>query len=160
MPIVSSLSHSPPSFPISQHSFVFFLSRFPPPLRHSLSLSPPPIYSSQFLSQIKISFIGTNGEISVSLLPFLSLPDSISNLGMFRISGFSAVINPPQVCILAVDTSRAVLRLTEETGALSTQQLMSVTLSSDGRLVDSELASRFLDKFCANLERPQRMSLA
>uniref|UniRef100_A0A673WPY7 Dihydrolipoamide acetyltransferase component of pyruvate dehydrogenase complex n=1 Tax=Salmo trutta TaxID=8032 RepID=A0A673WPY7_SALTR len=85
---------------------------------------------------------------------------SISNLGMFGISGFSAVINPPQVCILGVDTSRAVLRLTEETGALSTQQLMTVTLSTDGCLVDDELASRFLDKFCANLERPQRMSLA
>ncbi|CAB1323043.1 unnamed protein product [Coregonus sp. 'balchen'] len=80
---------------------------------------------------------------------------SISNLGMFGISGFSAVINPPQACILAVGTSRAVLRLTEETGALST-----VTLSRDGRLVDDELASHFLDKFSANLERPQRMALA
>ncbi|XP_041745441.2 pyruvate dehydrogenase protein X component, mitochondrial [Coregonus clupeaformis] len=85
---------------------------------------------------------------------------SISNLGMFGISEFSAVINPPQACILAVGTSRAVLHLTEETGALSTQQLMTVTLSSDGRLVDDELASRFLDKFRANLERPQRMALA
>uniref|UniRef100_A0A674DM62 Dihydrolipoamide acetyltransferase component of pyruvate dehydrogenase complex n=1 Tax=Salmo trutta TaxID=8032 RepID=A0A674DM62_SALTR len=84
---------------------------------------------------------------------------SISNLGMFGISEFSAVINPPQACILAVGTSRAVLHLTEETGALSTQQLMTVTLSSDGRLVDDELASRFLDKFRANLERPQRMTL-
>jgi dihydrolipoamide dehydrogenase-binding protein of pyruvate dehydrogenase complex len=78
---------------------------------------------------------------------------------MFGISEFSAVINPPQACILAVGTSRAVLHLTEETGALSTQQLMTVTLSSDGRLVDDELASRFLDKFRANLERPQRMTL-
>ncbi|KAJ8003025.1 hypothetical protein DPEC_G00165080 [Dallia pectoralis] len=85
---------------------------------------------------------------------------SISNLGMFGITGFSAVINPPQACILAVGASRAVLHLTKETGALSTQQLMTVTLSSDGRLVDDELASRFLDKFRANLERPQRMALA
>ncbi|KAL0968410.1 hypothetical protein UPYG_G00266530 [Umbra pygmaea] len=84
----------------------------------------------------------------------------ISNLGMFGISGFSAVINPPQACILAVGSSRAVLHLTEETGALSTQQLMTVTLSSDGRLVDDELASQFLDKFRRNLERPQRMALA
>ncbi|XP_010862589.1 pyruvate dehydrogenase protein X component, mitochondrial [Esox lucius] len=85
---------------------------------------------------------------------------SISNLGMFGITGFSAVINPPQACILAVGTSRAVLHLTKETGALCTQQLMTVTLSSDGRLVDDELASRFLDKFRANLEWPQRMALA
>lgn len=85
---------------------------------------------------------------------------SISNLGMFGISGFSAVINPPQACILAVGTSRAELRLSEDDQTLRTQQLMTVTLSSDGRLVDDELASRFLDKFRANLEQPQRMVLA
>ncbi|XP_076126573.1 pyruvate dehydrogenase protein X component, mitochondrial [Alosa pseudoharengus] len=90
---------------------------------------------------------------------------SISNLGMFGISGFSAVINPPQACILAVGTSRAELRLTPDAqdgsgSALCAQQLMTVTLSSDGRLVDDQLASRFLDKFRANLEQPQRMQLA
>ncbi|KAM9352624.1 pyruvate dehydrogenase protein X component, mitochondrial [Symphorus nematophorus] len=85
---------------------------------------------------------------------------SISNLGMFGISGFSAVINPPQACILAIGTSRSELRLCEEDQTLRTQQLMTVTLSSDGRLVDDELASRFLDKFRANLEQPQRMALA
>uniref|UniRef100_A0AAZ3NNB8 Pyruvate dehydrogenase complex component X n=2 Tax=Oncorhynchus tshawytscha TaxID=74940 RepID=A0AAZ3NNB8_ONCTS len=72
---------------------------------------------------------------------------------MFGISGFSAVINPPQVCILSLGTSKAVHRLTEET-------LSTVTLSSDGCLVDDKLASRFLDKFCVNLDRPQCMSLA
>ncbi|XP_037539100.1 pyruvate dehydrogenase protein X component, mitochondrial [Nematolebias whitei] len=85
---------------------------------------------------------------------------SISNLGMFGISGFSAVINPPQACILAVGTSRTELQLNEDDQTLRTQQLMTVTLSSDGRLVDDELASRFLDKFRANLEQPQRMALA
>ncbi|XP_047202338.1 pyruvate dehydrogenase protein X component, mitochondrial [Girardinichthys multiradiatus] len=85
---------------------------------------------------------------------------SISNLGMFGISGFSAVINPPQACILAVGTSRTELQLNEDDQTLRTQQLITVTLSSDGRLVDDELASRFLDKFRANLEKPQRMALA
>lgn len=85
---------------------------------------------------------------------------SISNLGMFGISGFSAVINPPQACILAVGTSRQELQLSEDEQSLRTRQLMTVTLSSDGRLVDDELASRFLDKFRANLEQPQRMALA
>lgn len=85
---------------------------------------------------------------------------SISNLGMFGISGFSAVINPPQACILAVGTSRKELQLCEDNQTLQTRQLMTVTLSSDGRLVDDELASRFLDKFRANLEQPQRMALA
>ncbi|KAI4872099.1 hypothetical protein NFI96_030971 [Prochilodus magdalenae] len=90
---------------------------------------------------------------------------SVSNLGMFGISGFSAVINPPQSCILAVGRSRDELMLTPEgqdssASSLCTRQLMTVTLSSDGRLVDDELASRFLDKFRANLEKPQRMALA
>ncbi|MED6274620.1 hypothetical protein CHARACLAT_018181 [Characodon lateralis] len=85
---------------------------------------------------------------------------SISNLGMFGISGFSAVINPPQACILAVGTSRTELQLNEDDQTLRMQHLMTVTLSSDGRLVDDELASRFLDKFRANLEQPQRMALA
>lgn len=83
---------------------------------------------------------------------------SVSNLGMFGISEFSAVINPPQACILAVGGTRAELRLTDGL-VLQTQQLMTVTLSSDGRLVDDELASRFLEKFRSNLEQPQRMSL-
>ncbi|KAG7473826.1 hypothetical protein MATL_G00099960 [Megalops atlanticus] len=88
---------------------------------------------------------------------------SISNLGMFGISGFSAVINPPQACILAVGRSRTELRPSDNSGdgpTLCRQELMTVTLSSDGRLVDDELASRFLDKFRANLEKPQRMALA
>ncbi|XP_051545422.1 pyruvate dehydrogenase protein X component, mitochondrial isoform X3 [Myxocyprinus asiaticus] len=90
---------------------------------------------------------------------------SISNLGMFGISGFSAVINPPQACILAVGSTRAELRLAPQNldgsdPVLCTQQLMTVTLSSDGRLVDDELASRFLEKFRSNLEQPQRASLA
>ncbi|XP_073672374.1 pyruvate dehydrogenase protein X component, mitochondrial-like [Paramisgurnus dabryanus] len=90
---------------------------------------------------------------------------SISNLGMFGISGFSAVINPPQACILAVGSTRTEVRLTKQnqdslTPVLCTQELLTATLSSDGRLVDDELASRFLQKFRSNLEQPQRVSLA
>ncbi|KAJ1182284.1 hypothetical protein NDU88_007477 [Pleurodeles waltl] len=82
---------------------------------------------------------------------------SISNLGMFGISEFVAVINPPQACILAVGTSRSELRLGEDEEGnpkLQQQQLMRVTLSSDGRVVDDELASKFLKFFKANLENP------
>uniref|UniRef100_A0AAY5EAQ7 Dihydrolipoamide acetyltransferase component of pyruvate dehydrogenase complex n=1 Tax=Electrophorus electricus TaxID=8005 RepID=A0AAY5EAQ7_ELEEL len=90
---------------------------------------------------------------------------SVSNLGMFGISSFSAVINPPQACILAVGCTREELEPAADTQdgpppGLRTRQLMTVTLSSDGRLVDDELASRFLDKFRANLEKPERMALA
>uniref|UniRef100_A0A3Q1C933 Dihydrolipoamide acetyltransferase component of pyruvate dehydrogenase complex n=1 Tax=Amphiprion ocellaris TaxID=80972 RepID=A0A3Q1C933_AMPOC len=79
-----------------------------------------------------------------------------ANKGVQEISANAKV----QACILAVGTSRAELRLCEEDQTLRPQQLMTVTLSSDGRLVDDELASRFLDKLRANLEQPQRMALA
>ncbi|TRY85841.1 hypothetical protein DNTS_011873 [Danionella cerebrum] len=86
---------------------------------------------------------------------------SVSNLGMLGISEFRAVINPPQACILAVGGSRTELSVSpEDPGRLRTRQLLTVTLSSDGRAVDDEMASRFLQTFRSNLERPQRMSLS
>ncbi|XP_068022921.1 pyruvate dehydrogenase protein X component, mitochondrial isoform X2 [Melanerpes formicivorus] len=87
---------------------------------------------------------------------------SISNLGMFGINGFTAVINPPQACILAVGRARAELKLVEDeegNESLEQQQLMTVTLSSDGRVVDDELASKFLESLKANLENPMRLAL-
>ncbi|XP_018412967.1 PREDICTED: pyruvate dehydrogenase protein X component, mitochondrial [Nanorana parkeri] len=87
---------------------------------------------------------------------------SISNLGMFGITGFSAVINPPQSCILAVGRSRTELAMTKDdegNSQIFQKELMTVTLSSDGRLVDDELASMFLDRFRANLENPVRCAL-
>ncbi|KAH0620795.1 hypothetical protein JD844_021573 [Phrynosoma platyrhinos] len=88
---------------------------------------------------------------------------SISNLGMFGISSFIAVINPPQACILAVGRARPELALVvDEEGneKLHQQQLMTVTLSSDGRVVDDELASKFLERLKANLENPGRLALS
>ncbi|NXF93612.1 ODPX protein, partial [Eubucco bourcierii] len=87
---------------------------------------------------------------------------SISNLGMFGINGFTAVINPPQACILAVGRARAELKIVEDeegNETLQQHQLMTVTLSSDGRVVDDELASKFLETLKANLENPIRLAL-
>ncbi|XP_057636910.1 pyruvate dehydrogenase protein X component, mitochondrial [Chionomys nivalis] len=86
---------------------------------------------------------------------------SISNLGMFGIDEFSAVINPPQACILAVGRFRPVLKLTEDEEGnpqLQQHQLITVTMSSDSRVVDDELATRFLESFKANLENPMRLA--
>ncbi|KAM7087004.1 pyruvate dehydrogenase protein X component, mitochondrial isoform 3-T3 [Molossus nigricans] len=86
---------------------------------------------------------------------------SISNLGMFGISEFTAVINPPQACILAVGRFRPVLKLTQDeegNDRLQQHQLITVTMSSDGRVVDDELATRFLESFKANLENPIRLA--
>ncbi|CAK6449510.1 unnamed protein product [Pipistrellus nathusii] len=86
---------------------------------------------------------------------------SISNLGMFGIDEFTAVINPPQACILAVGRFRSVLKLTQDeegNDKLQQQQLIRVTMSSDGRVVDDELATKFLETFKANLENPFRLA--
>ncbi|XP_059330644.1 pyruvate dehydrogenase protein X component, mitochondrial [Ammospiza nelsoni] len=87
---------------------------------------------------------------------------SISNLGMFGISDFTAVINPPQACILAVGRARPALKIVEDEEGnekLEQHQLMTVTLSSDGRVVDDELASKFLETLKANIENPMRLAL-
>ncbi|XP_073072490.1 pyruvate dehydrogenase protein X component, mitochondrial isoform X2 [Manis javanica] len=86
---------------------------------------------------------------------------SISNLGMFGINEFTAVINPPQACILAVGRSRPVLKLTQDeegNARLQQCQLLTVTMSSDSRVVDDALATRFLESFKANLENPIRLA--
>ncbi|XP_004406134.1 PREDICTED: pyruvate dehydrogenase protein X component, mitochondrial isoform X2 [Odobenus rosmarus divergens] len=86
---------------------------------------------------------------------------SISNLGMFGIDEFTAVINPPQACILAVGRFRPVLKLEEDeegNARLQQHQLITVTMSSDSRVVDDELATRFLENFKANLENPIRLA--
>ncbi|XP_036747542.2 pyruvate dehydrogenase protein X component, mitochondrial [Manis pentadactyla] len=86
---------------------------------------------------------------------------SISNLGMFGIDEFTAVINPPQACILAVGRSRPVLKLTQDeegNARLQQCQLLTVTMSSDSRVVDDALATRFLESFKANLENPIRLA--
>ncbi|XP_027693677.1 pyruvate dehydrogenase protein X component, mitochondrial isoform X1 [Vombatus ursinus] len=85
---------------------------------------------------------------------------SVSNLGMFGIDEFRAVINPPQSCILAVGRSRPQLRLSEDDeGNIRLQQhdLVTVSMSSDSRVVDDELATKFLERFKANLENPARL---
>ncbi|MEQ9199389.1 MAG: pyruvate dehydrogenase complex dihydrolipoamide acetyltransferase, partial [Rhodospirillales bacterium] len=70
---------------------------------------------------------------------------SISNLGMFGITNFQAVINPPQACILAIGAGqqRAVIK----DGAVQAATVMSCTLSVDHRAVDGAVGSSFLTAF-------------
>ena len=75
---------------------------------------------------------------------------TVSNLGMFPVTHFAAVINPPQAAILAVGAIRetAVVR----GGQLAPGRLMTVTLSCDHRVVDGVLAARFLAELKTLLE--------
>jgi pyruvate dehydrogenase E2 component (dihydrolipoamide acetyltransferase) len=70
---------------------------------------------------------------------------TISNLGMFGVSNFSAIINPPQACILAVSAAekRVVPKDSPKQGEdpYTVATLMNVTLSSDHRVVDGAVAA-------------------
>ncbi|KAG6879727.1 hypothetical protein C0992_012330 [Termitomyces sp. T32_za158] len=80
---------------------------------------------------------------------------TISNLGMFGIEHFTAIINPPQSCILAVGTTQPTLvPAPEEERGFKTVQIMKVTLSSDHRTVDGAVGARWLTAFKGYLENP------
>lgn len=80
---------------------------------------------------------------------------SISNLGMFGIREFSAVINPPQVCILAVGKGEQ--RPIAVDGELVIANMMTCTLSCDHRVVDGAVGAEFLQAFQSFIENPLRM---
>ena len=82
---------------------------------------------------------------------------TISNLGMYGVKQFSAIINPPQSCILAVGTAEE--RPTVLDGILSVSTMMSCTLSVDHRSVDGALGAEFLDCFKSLVEDPISMIL-
>jgi pyruvate dehydrogenase E2 component (dihydrolipoamide acetyltransferase) len=80
---------------------------------------------------------------------------TLSNLGMFDISAFAAIITPPQVAVLA--TARPIVRYFHRDGAPATISLMTATLSADHRAVDGSDAARFLTSFKIALEAPERL---
>ncbi len=78
---------------------------------------------------------------------------SISNLGMYGIDNFSAIINPPQSCILAV--SRAVRKpIVAHNGQITIADIMNITLSCDHRVVDGAVAAEFLKALRYYIENP------
>ena len=82
---------------------------------------------------------------------------SISNLGMYGIKEFAAVINPPQGAILAVGKGEE--RAIVKDGALSIANIMTCTLSCDHRVVDGAVGSKFLTQFKEFIEDPVSMML-
>ena len=82
---------------------------------------------------------------------------AISNLGMFGIREFTAIINPPHSAILAVGAAeeRAVVR----DGKITAASVMSMTMSCDHRVIDGAMGARFLQTLRAYLEEPAAMLL-
>jgi len=82
---------------------------------------------------------------------------SISNLGMFGVKQFEAVINPPQGCILAIGAGEQ--RPVVKAGALAIATVMCATLSVDHRVVDGAVGAEFLAAFKKLIEDPLTMLL-
>jgi len=82
---------------------------------------------------------------------------SISNLGMYGIREFAAIINPPQACILAVGAAEK--RPVVHDDALAIAIVMTCTLSVDHRAVDGALGAEFLAAFRQMIEEPHRLVL-
>jgi pyruvate dehydrogenase E2 component (dihydrolipoamide acetyltransferase) len=82
---------------------------------------------------------------------------SVSNLGMFGVKDFQAIINPPQAAILAVGAGEA--RPVVKDGALAVATVMSATLSVDHRVVDGALGAEWLQAFKAIIQEPLNLML-
>ena len=80
---------------------------------------------------------------------------SISNLGMFGIDEFTAIINPPEAAILAV--GRVEDRVVAEGGQAAVRPRMRLTMSCDHRVVDGAMGARFLQTLREYLEEPAMM---
>jgi len=79
----------------------------------------------------------------------------VSNLGMYGIKHFSAIINPPHATILAVGAGEQ--RVMVKDGAPAVATLMTVTLSTDHRAVDGALGAELLATFKTLIESPLGM---
>lgn len=82
---------------------------------------------------------------------------TISNLGMFGVEDFVAIINPPEGAILAVGS--IVERPVVKNGAIVVGHTMKATLSSDHRIIDGVVAARFLQDFRIFMENPAALTL-
>lgn len=83
---------------------------------------------------------------------------TVSNLGMYGISQFAAIINPPQAAILAVGAAEK-RPVVDSEGQLVAATVMTVTLSADHRVVDGAVGARWLAAFRALIENPVRILL-
>ena len=82
---------------------------------------------------------------------------TISNLGMYGIDNFSAIINPPQACILAVGAGKQ--KPVVKDGQLAVATLMNLTLSADHRVVDGAVGAQFLSVLKRFVESPAHLML-
>lgn len=109
---------------------------------------------SQITAEVK-EFAGKAREKKLQPQDWEGSTFSISNLGMFGIEEFTAIINPPNACILAVGAIRQEPVVVD--GEIKVGNRMKVTLSCDHRVVDGATGSEFLQTFKMYMENPITM---
>ena len=77
---------------------------------------------------------------------------SISNLGMFGITEFTAIINPPQSCILAIGSIQKSPKIEDD--EIKIVNILKSTLSADHRVLDGAVAAQLLKDFNSIIENP------
>jgi pyruvate dehydrogenase E2 component (dihydrolipoamide acetyltransferase) len=82
---------------------------------------------------------------------------TISNLGMYGIHSFTAIINPPQTAILAVGTVKRKPVVIDEADTVEVRPMMMMTLAADHRVIDGAVAAAFLSELVKALETPELM---
>jgi pyruvate dehydrogenase E2 component (dihydrolipoamide acetyltransferase) len=80
---------------------------------------------------------------------------SLSNLGMFRVDDFTAIITPPEAAVLAV--GRIVQTAVIRDGRVEPGHRMRMTLSADHRVIDGVIAAKYLEEVAARLENPWQL---
>jgi len=81
---------------------------------------------------------------------------TITNMGMFDVENFIAIINPPESAILSVGTTEKQV-VVDDDGSLRIRDMMRMTLSVDHRLVDGVMAARFVNKVKYHLQNPKTL---
>lgn len=113
------------------------------------------------LSAIAAEIVELAGRAKVNRLKpeeFAGGSLTVSNLGMYGIKQFAAIINPPQAAILAVGAAER-RPVVDDNGDLRAATVMTVTLSADHRVVDGAVGARWLAAFRALVENPVRILL-
>lgn len=81
---------------------------------------------------------------------------TISNLGMYQVTSFSAIVNTPQVAILAVPKIKSIPSIMKN-GDIGIKKIMRPVLSLDHRVVDGATGAKFVNDFVASIEQPKRV---
>jgi pyruvate dehydrogenase E2 component (dihydrolipoamide acetyltransferase) len=107
------------------------------------------------IAEISRALVGKASERKLSSVDMTGGTFTISNLGMYGVDHFTAIINPPQGAILAVGSTKDELLFVDD--ELITRRMLSLTLTSDHRIIDGADAARFLATLKTLLENPLRV---